>query len=442
MENEQITDQVTSPEPIPGEIYHVSKGVKIALLAVAGLCLILAISTFNVPLEFDYLFDSMPYFAGFLILGLLLLGIFAFSFGEKRKDPKIYLTADGKLDIGTSRIYEALNVPAFVNFLGRSHKQKKEGLLSFKYKDGIVTIYTTELNYISAPLSELTWKYSMTKPKGADDWEIYKYTLTDASGQSIEFYQNSATFMEEEWDDINMLLSLSGKVEETTSSKITKKMTEILEKIEDFDFSDIAGSVAAAAVGTATAASNKIIDMVKVKVYGEAKKNTLWEKIKDKLLWIGLGLYILIVLFINVFNIVEYLSTGKEESVTERIAATYDAHDSYMEEEAVVDDAVELTNGEYEMTGYIDWSYDIVMTINPEDRSGYYYYVSNGPGNPIYLDITKFDADDLILEEFTNGRHTGTFRGHLSFSRYGFSYEGTFTNALNGREMPFFCKER
>lgn len=87
-----------------------------------------------------------------------------------------------------------------------------------------------------------------------------------------------------------MLLSLCGKVDDSTNSKITKKMTKILEKIEDFDFSDIAGSVAVAAVDTAGAASNKIIDMVKIKVYGKAKKNTLWNKIKDKLLMIGLGL--------------------------------------------------------------------------------------------------------------------------------------------------------
>lgn len=194
MENDQISGQITSAEPIPGETYHESKGVKITLLAVAGLCLLLAILTFNVPLEFDYLFGSGPYRVGFVTLGLCLLAAFAFSYGEKRKDPKIYLTADGKLDIGTPRIYEALNVPAIENFLGRSHIFKKAGLSSFKYKDGTVTIYTTEYSSISAPLSELTWKYSMTKPKGADDWEIYKYTLTDASGQSIVFYRNHATF--------------------------------------------------------------------------------------------------------------------------------------------------------------------------------------------------------------------------------------------------------
>lgn len=144
-------------------------------------------------------------------------------------------------------------------------------------------------------------------------------------------------------------------------------------------------------------------------------------------------------LVINVINIIDYLGAGKEESVAEQTAATYDVYDPYMEEAVVEDEAgvPELPVDEYEMTGAIDGRYEIAMAICPEDRSGSYYYVTNSPGFPIYFNITNDDPDNLTLFETTNGRHTGTFRGRLIFSRMYIRYVGTFTNALNGRQMPF-----
>lgn len=312
-----------------GTIYRQKKSVKFIFLGLAILCLILAICTFNFPIEFNYIFGSGTYFVGFSILCLVFLWIFAMSFGEQREG-KIYLDKEGHLDISTPRTYQALKKPAFVRAMSRSQPLKGEALQSFEYEGGRVKIVTNKGNSIEAPLSELIWKYSMTKPKDVGDWYIYKYVLTDKDGNAITYYRNHATFAENEWDDMNMLLSLSGKVEEGKISKINKKMTSLLEKVQDFDFSDIVGSAVSATADSVFTGSNKVIDMVKVKIYGKKKKNKFWTilgKIKD---WFILGLlvlYVLAVLVINIIQIIDYFSDSKDnyEIVTDE--SVYDGYE-------------------------------------------------------------------------------------------------------------------
>lgn len=299
-----------------GEIYFTKKWVKITVISVAAFCLLMAVLTFSTPLEFDWFLGSCKYWQGFSILFLFSLVLFLILFGEHRH-ARIYLNSEGKLDIETPRNYVALKKPAIVRFMGRNRMFGGDMLSEFEYADGRIRITTEKSEYLEAPLSELTWKYSMTKPKDYGDWYIYKYELIDKSGNSVKFYRNNATFEDEEWDDINMLLSLCETVSENKVSKISKKLQKIAEAAKDFDYSDIAGSIKEVVVFEGT---NKVIDLVRAKIYGNAeKKKGLWQKIKKLFGWIWLVIvviYILAVLLYNVCVLVDYLFDSDSESET------------------------------------------------------------------------------------------------------------------------------
>lgn len=441
-----------------GVIYHRSKWVKITLLSLAVLCLILAVCTVNVPLEFDLLFgQSFSYFAGFAGLCLIMVLAFAFSFGEQREG-KVYLNKEGKLDISTPRSYEALKKPAFLRAISRSQLLKGEGLKAFEYKDGEVSVVTTKGNSISAPLSQLTWKYSMTKPNNAYEWYIYKYSLTDLAGNSVTYYRNNATFDEKEWDDMNMLLSLSANVDEGKISKLTKKMTKLLEAVDGFDFTDVLGSTIDLATAQVFNGTNKVIDMVRIKLYGRNQKKrskfreTL-SKIKNWIIMGGIVIYVLAIIVINIIHLIDYFSASRSNSDIENVEALYDESDAtgeYDSESEAYEDAetavpvhvpidIESPNAfggyQHEFHGKINNKYAVNMHLDLENYTGRYCYISSS-GGYLDLEIVSYDPSSRaiqIVETNDSGELTGFFDGYLTLNGI---LQGTFTN-YKGVEMPF-----
>lgn len=449
VERADSTNEVSSEDSEPtGVIYRYNKRVKITLLVLSAIFLILAICTFNVPLEFDFFFSTISYFGGCLLLCLIFLLSFAFSFGEQR-DSKIYLNKDGNLDISTPRSYEALKKPAFIRAISRSQMFKGEALESFEYTDGRVRVLTNKGHYIDAPLNELTWKFSMTKPKDVGDWYIYKYTLTDEQGDSITYYRNNATFEENEWDDMNMLLSLSSKVDEGKFSKLNKKMTKVLEMLDDFDFSDVAGSASEVVFSQVYSGTNKVIDMVKIKLFGKNKKKKkaweTWRKIKN---WILIGIfciYVLAVLIVNTVNLIGYLSNSDNdtvaiENVEEAAEAGTDEEEEVFEDVAVkvpitIDSPNAFEGFQHEFHGAINNKYTVNMHLDLEEWTGTYYYLSSSGGN-LDLEIVSYDPQSRaiqIVETNRNGEQTGFFDGYLSDDG---RFYGTYTN-YKGVDMPF-----
>lgn len=417
--------------PAPGEIYHSSKTFKIIVLSLSAIFLLLAICTIKLPLEFDWFFGSIPYFLGFAFLCFIALLVFAFSLGDQR-DGKIYLNKYGKLDIGSPRSYEALKKPAIVRFLGQSHPFRGEGVQNFEYNDGYVTIVTTKGNQISDSLLELTWEYSMTKPKGADDWQIYKYILTDTAGNSVTFYRNNSTFDDKEWDDMNMLLSLCSSVSEKGISKFNRKIMKALETIQDIDFSDINESIGNIVSDKIFEGSNMVIEGVKVKLMNRNKKNKGWKILKKVCNWILLvmvTIYLLAVTIYNVIQLVKYFS-GVPENEIEQVMGEYYAES--MEETSVANNPDNI----FHLSGSIDGKYKIDMTLDFNSRTGSYYYTKYSSDHTLRLVITNASDRRISIEEYNDkNERTGFFDGHITNDEI----RGWYTNYQN-REMPFFLK--
>lgn len=446
-ENKKVGQELKSQEST-GVIYRHKKRIKITLLVLAAIFLILAICTFNVPLEFDLFFCTVSYFSGFSVLCFIFLLSFVFSFGEQR-DGKIYLTKDGNLDISTPRSYEALKKPALVRAIGRTQAFKSEALQSFEYADGRVKVLTNKGNYIDAPLNELTWKYSMTKPQDVGDWFIYKYTLTDEQGDSITYYRNNATFEENEWDDMNMLLSLSNKVDEGKYSKMNKKMTKALDMLKDFDFSDVAGSASELVFSQGYYGSTKVIDMVKIKLYGKDKKkksSETWRKIKKRTLTGLFCIYVLAVLIVNAVNLIDYLSKSDNDADTVAVENVEEAAEAGTNEEEVIENVavkvpitIDSPNAfggfQHEFHGKINNKYAVNMQLDLEEWTGTYYYLSSSGGG-LDLEIVYYDPQSRaiqIVETNRDGEQTGFFDGYLTYDG---RFYGTFTN-YKGIDMPF-----
>ena len=436
-----------------GEIYYTPKWIKITILCIACFCLLMAILTFKTPLEFNWFFGSCSYSLGFGLLTIVALAFFAGQFGEHRHT-RNYLTSEGKLDISTPRSYTALEKPWLLRALDTDNYYGfADTLESFDYADGQIAITTRKGQMIEAPLSELTWKYSMTKPKDADGWHIYKYTLTDQSGHTIKFYR-AMTIEDEEWDDVNMLLSLSGEVKEGKTSKIARKLHRVLDSVKDADFSDIAGSAVGVGVNET---SNHVIDMVKAKYITKTEtKGGLWNIIKNVfnyLLWIILAIYALTVIFVNVVDLISYLSSDDNRDDIETLAG-YNEYDSdefadYSDDQTYSGGSVNesSTNESWvvEFEGKIG-KYPIKMYLDLKNKDNYdycpvegsYCYTASGSGAYIYLSGVKRGERMELTEYNDNGEVTGRFEGTLQiFGRLAsMEYTGTFTN-YQGKTFSF-----
>lgn len=314
----QPATEKPASEVAPSETYYESSTKKIVVGAITAVLVILTIWLFVSPpkIEFDYIFDTIPYGIIFMALSVFAVFYFATLFDEKRTS-RIYLNSNGDLDIETPREYKPLSVSPVSWFLGRENKFMQKNLDYFKYQDGRVLIRNSKGHEIEGALSDLTYTYQMTKNKMTDEWYIYKYIITDANGNKVQFNQHNSLFTDEEYADIEMLLSLAGTVKESKVSKFTRKADSILSAISDLDFSNLASSAVELVGSTATSKITNAAGLVaKKRIFDRLsdKKKSLFARIKEYGIWIVIAIIALVLIWVNITNAMEAYGGTSEES--------------------------------------------------------------------------------------------------------------------------------
>lgn len=276
------------------------------------------------------------------------------------RDAKVYLNPDGTPDINTERSYEAKKLKFGQGFLSRGKFSiPKNALKSFSVKNGIVTITVKSGKSISAPLSELALKYHLEENKITGEQEIAGYSLKHtATDKKITIYYPGSAFEEDEWKDIAGVLANAAVVKESMTSKVTSFVSKAKSFVEDFDFSDIAGSVASKATDAVLdKAAQKLVDFATDKLpEQDSKKGRVKRIIKKIFFWIlvvGLVLYMIF----DVWSQIEihnngsfYFSEGDEEeyAVVEAVAEEIDEialTDTMGYDEVVIAESVETDMG-------------------------------------------------------------------------------------------------
>lgn len=335
-------------EITPVETYYESSTKKIIGGFITAVLIIVTIWFLISPpeIEFSYLFGTLPYGMVFLLLSIVALYCFAPFFDEQRKS-KVYLDSNGDLDIETPREYEPLSVSPISKVIGRANIYGQKNLSLFKYHNGRVLIRNSKDHEIEGALSDLTYTYKMDKDKGTDEWYIYQFIITDTNGNEVQFNRHNTLFTDEEYADIEMLLSLAGTVKEAKISKFTRKADAILSKISDLDFSDLASS---AIIQVGSIATSKITDkaglFAKKRIYDSLsdKKKSMFTKIKNYGFIIILVLVALLLLYVNVQNAI-YAYHEEEEQMEynfEQDSDSFNKDTETLDDMELVDDADDL----------------------------------------------------------------------------------------------------
>lgn len=289
--------------------YYISTKTKLITLSLSVIFLICGVLMLifkrDAPFYLDPFMESdFPYWGGLLILSFISLIIFISQLGEQRQE-KYFLTEDGHFDLSTPRSYIKLERPRIIEFF--SHN----GINNFCYDgQGNVFIENGKGKKIQAPLSELKIKYWMKKNEVTGDFFINKMRVTDALGNKLSFSTNDS-LMHSEFDDIHMILSNADQIEESKLSKADKWAYKLKGVVDDFDFTDIADSIAEIVVTQGVpAVSNSIINFVKTRLYKQTEKKTGFKKFLESLkkffnnfLLVLMGLYLLMIIIVNVANL-------------------------------------------------------------------------------------------------------------------------------------------
>lgn len=314
--NQQQEIKKTKNEVAPVEIYYKSPTMKIVGGVILAIFVILTIWFFVSPpeIEFSYIFGTIPYELAFLLLSIMTFYYVSSLFDEKRKS-RIYLDSNGDLDIETPREYEPLSVSPVSKVIGRANIYGQKNLSLFKYHDGRVLIRNSKGHEVEGALSDLTYTYKVDKNRGTDEWYVYQFIITDGNGNKVQFNEHSSLFTEEEYADIEMLLSLAGTVKEAKISKFTRKVDSIASTINDLDFSNLNAIELAGTIAT-----KKITDIAgliaKKQIFDRLsdKKKSLFAKIKEYSIWILLALFVIAIIWVNVENIIDANSSGSEKT--------------------------------------------------------------------------------------------------------------------------------
>ncbi len=377
-------------------------------------------------LKLDLLFwDECPLWGVMFLVSLVLALLFVTAKNQHRVS-KIYLTPDGKLDVDTPREYLPLEINGFSKWLGKENKFKQKDLRYFKFENGVVTVENSKGDSLEAPLADLTFSYKMNKDGFQGEWYVYQYRIEDKEGNKVQFNRHNFLFNEEEWDDIQMILSLSGTVKEGKISKIGRRATSALEKIQDFDFSDIVGS---AIEGAGTTITEKVGQMAQKKIVDKFKKSkkSWFKKVWNWILWIAFVIYVIAVIcvnFSNWFGSSDSADSAYDTDLTENTDTDYEAIDESSDSSADV----------LHFSGTIDGVWVAKMELNTETGEGSYYLSVNGPESALWLQIAG--VDDLgryLIEEYTGGLKTGLFTVRISDNG---DVNGWYKNYEDDSEVP------
>lgn len=351
------------------------------------LCLFAAFFIFGVLMvinhpeaEFTFFIGSCPYYSGLFLIAIIFFIVFLCLLGEKR-NAKYFFTKDGELDLSTPRYYNKLNRPKLLEFFNRG------GLDEFAYDgEGNVYLVTTKGDTMTSPVADLTVKYSMDK--AGSDWYVYKMIVTDSLGNKIKFTTGSRllrspSLMEEEYDDIHMILSTAGTLNESKTSKANRWADKLKGAIDDFDFSNLSYSAVEATVAIGLEASeqnkatanNKVIDFIKAKVYEDHKKKSWFKKAMEYFWLTLLAIYLLAVLVVNIAALPGIFGGGNDKD------------EEYMN---IADDSAEnIMAPKPEILEYSDECYNCIfddgqhfyISLQPETGRGVY----QAPSGEIYF---------------------------------------------------------
>lgn len=299
----------------PVESYYVSGKTKFIWGAISAVFVIITIWLIISPpeIEFDYLFGTIDYAFIFFVLSILALCNFITTYDEQRKS-KIFLNSNGDLDIETPRKYKPLSVSFVSKVMGRITLAGQKNLDLFNYQNGRVQIRNSKGHKIEGALKDLTFTYKMGKNKMTDEWFTYQFVISDTDGNKVQFTRHNSLFTDEEYADIEMLLSLAGTVKESKISKFTRKADSVVSAFKDLDFSHLTSSAIEKAGSFAT---SKITDSVgllaKKRIYDHLsnKKKSLFQKIKDKFI---IGIFIIYAIIVVCVNIAHIANASSSES--------------------------------------------------------------------------------------------------------------------------------
>ena len=89
-------------------------------------------------------------------------------------------------------------------------------------------------------------------------------------------------------------------------------------------------------------------------------------------------------------------------------------------------------DGKIKMSGKLNGKHGVKFELD-KNFNGFMYYTSQGYNTNIKILGSRM-GDNLILEESTNGNHTGTYSGTFD----GKVYQGTFTRNKDGKDFSFY----
>lgn len=379
-------------EVAPSETYYESSTKKIVVGAITAVLVILTIWLFVSPpkIEFDYIFDTIPYGIIFMALSVFAVFYFATLFDEKRTS-RIYLNSNGDLDIETPREYKPLSVSFASKILMRANIYGQKNLDLFRYQDGRVLVRNSKGNEIEGALKDLTFAYKMDKNKATDEWYIYQFIITDTNDNKVQFNRHDSLFTDEEYADIEMLLSLAGTMKESKVSKFTRKADSILSEIGDLDFSKLTSSAVELVGSTATSKITNAVGLfAKKRIFDRLsdKKKSLFTRIKEYGIWTVIAIIALVLIWVNITNAMEAYG-GESDSEEMEYYYEQDNSDSY--EKEVPDVIFPERFNEYTYDGIFKCKFSsdsryFYLSFAPESGQGVYRAPS---GNFYILSVTQ-----------------------------------------------------
>lgn len=293
----------------PVESYYVSGKTKFIWGAISTILVVITICFLISPpkIEFDYLFGTIGYDKLFFILSAVSLFHFFPLFHEKRTS-RIYLDSNGDLDIETPREYVQLHVsPIYVNFWKCFYRllgSKPKILSYFRYQNGRVLVRNMKGEEIEGELKDLTYKYTLNKRSGGVG--VVSFAITDAKGNEVTVGEPKHFFMEEEYADIEMILSLSGTVEETNASKFSRVIDSAKSAMNDFDFGNLVSTASDVIGKTAITNTTGLLARKRLVSYHQEKETP---SVVKKVL---IGITVIVAIFLVLINIANASSSESE----------------------------------------------------------------------------------------------------------------------------------
>lgn len=399
--------------------------VSLSVLATSIVVLVL-IAIFAPDAQFNFIFGTTPWLVICAIAVVVSIYWAASTFDESRKS-KIYLTSDGSLDVSTPRCYTPLKVNFISKILGRANIFGQKNLDEFRFADGRIYIRNSKGDEVEGALKDLEFSYKTDKNKLTDEWEVYQYRISDGSGNKVQFNKHSSLFTDEEYADIDMILSLCGTIKESKISKLTKSLDKVIGGIQDFDFSNITGEITNKAVDIASeksmSAVGKLARQRLADKAAKVSKKSWFKKALKITLGILLGLYILAVIIVNVEPLFNRSHDAEVADSTEDVIDSNEIgqEDNAMSEnweafnEMAADDIYECVFEDNNKTFYI--------TLTGETGGGAYLAPS---GNLYELSIDdENDTRTMFICSATDADgQPSKIKFYIEFSEYGDSVEG------------------